>query len=115
MGSYAEESLSGAVRNFPEFAPFRESSRRKALQTRGFALLRRSSRALFSGKFPDGGPNGTRWQLLWYWAIKARTKAALSAKRRRGERTGQIPVGSQLAADGRTLESDPGEQRALAH
>src|SRR3954471_9833366 len=47
--------------------------------------------------------------------IKARTKAALAAKRRRGERTGQIPVGSQLAADGKTLESDPAEQRALAH
>src|SRR4051812_44716704 len=47
--------------------------------------------------------------------IKARTKAALSAKRRRGERTGQIPLGSQQAADGKTLESDPGEQRALAH
>lgn len=46
--------------------------------------------------------------------IKARTKAALSAKKRRGERVGQVPVGSQLAADGKTLEIDPGEQRALA-
>jgi DNA invertase Pin-like site-specific DNA recombinase len=35
--------------------------------------------------------------------IKARTKAALAAKRRRGERTGQVPWGSDLAPDGRTL------------
>src|SRR3954452_20585040 len=46
--------------------------------------------------------------------IKARTKAALSAKRRRGERTGQVPVGSQLAADGKTLEPDLAEQRVIA-
>ena len=25
----------------------------------------------FSGKFPDSEPNGTQWQLLWYWAIYA--------------------------------------------
>src|SRR5262245_8826677 len=68
MGGCAQESSSGTVQNFPEFASFRESSRCKALKTRGFALLSEGSRAPFSGKFPDGGPNGTRWRLLWYWA-----------------------------------------------
>lgn len=33
--------------------------------------------------------------------IKARTKAALSAKRRRGERSGQVPFGMAVADDGR--------------
>jgi DNA invertase Pin-like site-specific DNA recombinase len=45
--------------------------------------------------------------------IKARTRAALSAKRRRGERTGQVPFGSSLAADGKTLVPAEGELRAL--
>jgi site-specific DNA recombinase len=36
--------------------------------------------------------------------IKARTRAALQAKKRRGERTGQVPYGFNLAADGVTLE-----------
>ncbi len=33
--------------------------------------------------------------------IKARTKAALSAKRRRGERSGQVPFGMAVTDDGR--------------
>jgi site-specific DNA recombinase len=41
--------------------------------------------------------------------IGARTKAALQAKRRRGERVGQVPYGFTLAADGRTLEPVAGE------
>src|SRR3954451_8751994 len=45
--------------------------------------------------------------------IKARTKAALSAKRRRRERTGQVPFGRSLAADGKTLVPADGELRAL--
>ena len=44
--------------------------------------------------------------------IKARTRAALAAKRRRGERSGQVPYGARLGGDGRTLVDDPGE-RAL--
>jgi DNA invertase Pin-like site-specific DNA recombinase len=47
--------------------------------------------------------------------IAARTRAALAAKRRRGERvSGQLPFGYTLAADGRTLDPHDGEQRTLA-
>jgi DNA invertase Pin-like site-specific DNA recombinase len=47
--------------------------------------------------------------------IGARTRSALAAKRRRGERvSGIIPFGFQLAADNRSLEPVAGEQRALA-
>jgi DNA invertase Pin-like site-specific DNA recombinase len=46
--------------------------------------------------------------------IKARTKAALSAKRRRGERTGQVPYGWILAEDGRALIRDDAEHQVLA-
>lgn len=45
--------------------------------------------------------------------IRARTKAALSAKRARGERAGTVPFGFRLGADRRMLEPDPTEQRAL--
>lgn len=41
--------------------------------------------------------------------IRARTKAALQAKRARGERAGNIPFGYRVAADGTTLEADPVE------
>lgn len=47
--------------------------------------------------------------------IGARTKAALAVKRTRGEHTGgALPFGYRLAADGRSLESDPAEQEAIA-
>jgi site-specific DNA recombinase len=46
--------------------------------------------------------------------IKARTRAALRAKKARGERAGQVPYGHHLAGDGRTLEPDPAEAAALA-
>jgi DNA invertase Pin-like site-specific DNA recombinase len=46
--------------------------------------------------------------------IKARTRAAMAAKRRRGERVGTIPFGSDLAGDGRTLLTNDAERRALA-
>jgi DNA invertase Pin-like site-specific DNA recombinase len=45
--------------------------------------------------------------------IKDRTKAALQAKRRRGERVGQVPFGYRVAADGVALEPDPTEQAAI--
>lgn len=45
--------------------------------------------------------------------IKARTKAALAAKRKAGERTGEIPFGWCLGADGRLIE-DAAEQNVLA-
>jgi len=46
--------------------------------------------------------------------IKARTSAALAVKRSKGERTGgDVPFGFQLGADGRTLEANAGERRAL--
>jgi hypothetical protein len=35
-------------------------------------------------------------------------------KRSNGERVGNIPYGYRLAADGRHLEEDPGEQKLLA-
>jgi DNA invertase Pin-like site-specific DNA recombinase len=46
--------------------------------------------------------------------IRERTTAALAVKKARGERTGGIPYGSQVAADGRTLEPNPAEQSTLA-
>ena len=42
--------------------------------------------------------------------IRARTKAALQAKRERGERVGSIPFGFRLADDGVHLEADEHEQ-----
>jgi DNA invertase Pin-like site-specific DNA recombinase len=45
--------------------------------------------------------------------IRARTSAALQAKRARGERAGQIPWGFSLGADGRSLIEDPEEQAAI--
>lgn len=46
--------------------------------------------------------------------IRARTKAALGAKRARGERAGTVPYGYRLAADGTRLEPDEGERGVLA-
>lgn len=46
--------------------------------------------------------------------IRARTKAALAAKRARGERAGGVPYGYQLAADGVRLEANEAEQAVLA-
>ena len=45
--------------------------------------------------------------------IRARTRAALGAKRTRGERVGGVPLGARVAADGVHLEADPGEAEAL--
>jgi DNA invertase Pin-like site-specific DNA recombinase len=45
--------------------------------------------------------------------IKARTKSALAAKKARGERTGGIPYGYDLAADGVKLVVNADEQKAL--
>lgn len=46
--------------------------------------------------------------------IRARTRAALAVKRTRGEKTGgACPFGFRLAGDGRTLEADPEEARAV--
>jgi site-specific DNA recombinase len=44
--------------------------------------------------------------------IRTRTAAALSVKRSRGERTGALPYGYQLSADGLHLEENPAEQTA---
>ncbi len=46
--------------------------------------------------------------------IKARTRAALAAKKRRGERTGGIPFGHDLAEDRKTLVENPAELEVLA-
>ena len=45
--------------------------------------------------------------------IRSRTKAALQVKRSRGQRTGQVPYGKQLAADGVHLEDNENEQKVL--
>ncbi len=45
--------------------------------------------------------------------IGARTKAALKAKRARGEAAGNVPFGYNLNADGRTLDANPQEQTVL--
>lgn len=42
--------------------------------------------------------------------IRSRTRAALDAKRRRGERTGTIPYGTRLLADGKSLAPDDAER-----
>jgi DNA invertase Pin-like site-specific DNA recombinase len=46
-------------------------------------------------------------------AISERTKAALSQKRVNGERTGSVPFGYDLAADGKTLVHNKAEQKTL--
>jgi site-specific DNA recombinase len=46
--------------------------------------------------------------------IRARTKAALAAKKAKGERVGVIPFGYRVADDGARLEQDPHEQAVLA-
>ena len=45
--------------------------------------------------------------------IKARTKAALSVKRARGERVGQVPYGFRLAGEGCRVEPHPDEQKII--
>lgn len=45
--------------------------------------------------------------------IAARTRAALAAKRRKGERAGQVPYGYSVAADGSTLRELAAEQRVI--
>jgi len=45
--------------------------------------------------------------------IAARTRAALAHKKSKGERTGEVPFGSQLAADGVQLEQCAAEQEVL--
>jgi site-specific DNA recombinase len=46
-------------------------------------------------------------------AIGERTRDALRHKRSQGERVGNIAFGYRLAADGKHVESDPGEQTVL--
>jgi len=45
---------------------------------------------------------------------KARIRAALQVKKRRGERTGSCPFGFRTGADGKTLEPEPAEQTIVA-
>jgi DNA invertase Pin-like site-specific DNA recombinase len=45
--------------------------------------------------------------------IRARTKAALAAKKARGECVGRLPYGFMVATDGKTLEPCPAEQDTL--
>ena len=46
-------------------------------------------------------------------AIGERTRDALRHKRSQGERVGNIAFGYRLAADGKHVEPDPGEQTVL--
>jgi DNA invertase Pin-like site-specific DNA recombinase len=45
--------------------------------------------------------------------IKARTKAALAVKSRRGERVGSVPYGKRLSTDRVRLEDEPNEQSVI--
>lgn len=45
---------------------------------------------------------------------KALVRDALAAKKARGERTGKVPFGFDLASDGVTLVANPNEQEALS-
>ena len=45
--------------------------------------------------------------------IKARTRAALSVKKAKGQRVGGVPFGYRVGADGSTLEIDQGEQDVI--
>lgn len=45
--------------------------------------------------------------------IRMRTKAALAAKKKRGERVGQVPYGSQMRGDGCLLEPSAAEQAVI--
>jgi site-specific DNA recombinase len=45
--------------------------------------------------------------------IRARTRAALAVKKARGERTGGVPYGWQVGADGARLDPVPAEQAVL--
>lgn len=45
--------------------------------------------------------------------IRSRTRAALAVKAARGERVGQVPYGSRVAADGVRLEDEPAERAAV--
>src|SRR5580658_2082360 len=45
--------------------------------------------------------------------IRQRTKAALAAKKKRGERTGNVPYGFRVGADKRHLEPEPAEQAVM--
>jgi site-specific DNA recombinase len=47
-------------------------------------------------------------------AIGERTREAMRHKKANGQRVGTVPFGYQLAADGRRLEPNAAEQRALA-
>ncbi|HEY4176583.1 MAG TPA: recombinase family protein [Kofleriaceae bacterium] len=46
--------------------------------------------------------------------IRQRTRAALAAKRAKGERAGGVPFGYRLASDGTRLEPEPEEQAVIA-
>lgn len=45
--------------------------------------------------------------------IRARTTSALAVKKARGERTGGVPYGMQVSADGKTLEHNASEQAVI--
>ena len=46
--------------------------------------------------------------------IRARTRAAMAAAKKRGQRVGRIPFGMTLGDDGRTLVANPEERAVLA-
>jgi len=46
--------------------------------------------------------------------IRSRTRAAMQAKKRRGERAGHVPFGWRVGVNGRTLERHDAEQATLA-
>jgi hypothetical protein len=79
-----------------------------ALSGDGFRVLRRVNAIAVANKQPLVAAEERERSL-----IGARTKAALARKSARRERVGSVPLGFRVGDDGKTLEHDEGEQRAL--
>jgi len=86
------------------------------------SIMRKGARVLSAaGEGTEGTDAGAMMQrqILDVFAeyerrlIGQRTKAALKAKRDRGERAGNLPFGFQLNDDGRKLDPNPAEQEVL--
>ena len=63
-----------------------------------------------------GASSSPSWVRFPQWerqTISERTRDALRHKRSNGERTGNVPYGFRLAADGKHVEPDSAEQAAV--
>lgn len=88
--------------------PFECAVIERAVRTRGARIVS----AAGEGTADDSPASVLMRRLLDAFAeyerllIAMRTRAVLTSKRARNERTGEIPYGKRLAADGKTLETD---------